>query len=309
MSKLPLYLTYIWGTFFSILSLATLFKSYFWVFDVLTHFHIQYFIGLGLCLALAFMLHSSLIYKSLFLLALLFNGYLLLPYFWPQSNLNSTNTLRIATLNVFTDNTDYPKIIDYLRNSKLDVVFLSEIEPPLIKSLQDLSDLYPYVYDESLEGTHGLGFISKYPLSQDTVMLDERNHRFLKAGLNWQGQEIVIYAAHPHPPLAARWLQSRNDELAVIRDYIQKESKPHIFLGDFNASPWSKPLEQLFRQTTLSHAAKGFGIYPTWRYKTRMLSAPLDHILVSPEWQVVTYRLEQDIGSDHVPVVAEVFLP
>ena len=95
--------------------------------------------------------------------------------------------MRIATLNVFTDNTDYPKIIDYLRNSKLDVVFFSEIEPPLIKSLQDLSDLYPYVYDESLEGTHGLGFISKYPLSQDTVMLDERNHRFLKAGLNLAG--------------------------------------------------------------------------------------------------------------------------
>ncbi len=308
MSKLPLYVTYIWGTFFSILSLGSLFKSYFWVFDVLTHFHIQFFIGLGVCILLVFLLRSSLLYKTLFILAFVFNGYLLLPYFWPQAKLTSTETLRIATINVFTDNTDYQKIITYLRNTDLDVVFFSEIEPPLMKGLQELSDLYPYAYDEALEGTHGLGFISKVPLVETTIALDERNHRFLKADLNWQGQDIVIYAAHPHPPLAARWSQSRNDELAVIQGYIQQESKPHIFLGDLNASPWSKPMQELFRKTTLKHAARGFGMYPTWRYKTMLLGAPLDHILVSDIWQVVSYRLEPDVGSDHFPVVAELYL-
>ena len=307
MSKLPLYLTYIWGSFFSILSFSTLLKNYYWAFDVLTHFHIQFFIGLGVCLVLVYMLHSSLFYKTLFTLAFMFNGYLLLSYFWPQAKLTSPNTLRVASINVFTDNTDYQKIFDYLRESKLDVVFLSEIEPPLIKGLQELSDLYPYVYDEAIEGTHGLGFISKIPLEETTIALDG-NHRFLKAGLNWQGEAIVIYAAHPHPPLAAHWAKSRNDELAVIQSYIQNESKPHIFLGDFNASPWSTPMQQLFRETTLSHAAKGFGIYPTWRYKTMLLSAPLDHILVSDAWQVVSYRLEPDVGSDHFPIVAELYL-
>jgi endonuclease/exonuclease/phosphatase (EEP) superfamily protein YafD len=243
------------------------------------------------------------------MVTLLLNAFLVLPYFWPQTKSTSTNALGVATLNVFTENTDYPKIIRYLRESGLDIVFLSEIEPALMVYLQELRDLYPYIYDESMEGTHGLAFISKYPFKGETILLDERHHRFLKASLEWQGQNIVVYAAHPHPPLAARWTKSRDDELSVIQTHIQAESKPLIFLGDFNASPWSRSLQQIFAQTSLFHGAKGFGIYPTWYYKTMLLSAPLDHILFSSEWKVISYETEEDIGSDHIPVVAKGFLP
>jgi endonuclease/exonuclease/phosphatase (EEP) superfamily protein YafD len=297
------------GVFLTILTVASFLNPLYWLFDVLTHFNVQYATGLTACIAMALALRSRWQYGSIFLVALLANCYLLFPFFWPLKPVSSTPSLRVVTLNVFTDNHDYQKIIEYLRTSDSDVVFISEIEPELMVALrEDLLELYPYIYDESMEGTHGLAFVSKHPLQSESIALDQRYHRFIRATLEWQGREVSIYGAHPHPPLAGSWAKSRNNEIAVIRDQLQQEFKPHIFLGDFNASPWSYPMQQLFKQTTLKHGAKGFGLYPTWRYKTLLLGAPLDHILVSPEWKVIAYRLESDIGSDHFPVVADIFL-
>lgn len=296
------------GLLFSLLTFISFLKNFYWFFDVLTHFHLHYLLGLMLCILTFILLRPSWYVLSVFVIALGLNLYLLLPYFWPVASFLA-NSLSVATINVYTDNQDYQKIVDYLNETDLDLVFLSEIEQPLMDRLrQELGEHYPYVVDESMEGNHGLAFMSKYPLNAETIPLDESHHRFIKAGLEWQGQEIIVYAAHPHPPLALRWSKSRDEELAVIQEHIQRETKPHIFLGDFNASPWSKPLQELFKETTLSHGAKGFGIYPTWRYKTILLSAPIDHILASPHWQVTEYRLDKDVGSDHFPVVAKVFL-
>jgi endonuclease/exonuclease/phosphatase (EEP) superfamily protein YafD len=267
-------------------------------------------------LIVVLLLRSSRRYAFVFAVALLVNAYFLLPFFWPGSTGSPTNdalynnALRVMNLNVFTDNQDYQAISSYLREANADVVFLSEIEPELMKMLQqELADIYPNVYDESMEGTHGLAFISKQPFVQtETIPLDDRHHRFLTAEIEWQGEVVKLYGAHPHPPLSPFWTRSRDEEIQVIRDLIASESNAHIFLGDFNASPWSHPMRQLFARTRLRHAAQGFGIYPTWRYKTMLLGAPLDHILISSEWQVDSYTLGRDVGSDHFPVVAELHL-
>jgi endonuclease/exonuclease/phosphatase (EEP) superfamily protein YafD len=299
------------GLFYAGLTFASLLNPFYWLFDVFTHFNIQYAIALMICLVMVLVLRSSPRYALLFAIALLVNAYVLLPFFWPKPvRSSSENTLRVMNLNVLTDNQDYQRISGYLRETSADVVFLSEIEPELMDMLeQDLLDVYPHVYDESMEGTHGLAMISKQPFVQtETIPLDDRHHRFLTAEIMWQGQLVKIYAAHPHPPLSPFWTKSRDDELQVIREVIASETNAHIFLGDFNASPWSNPMRQLFANTRLRHAAKGFGIYPTWRYKTMLLGVPLDHILVSDEWQVASYTLGRDVGSDHFPVVAELYL-
>jgi endonuclease/exonuclease/phosphatase (EEP) superfamily protein YafD len=139
-------------------------------------------------------------------------------------------------------------------------------------------------------------------------MLDERHHRFLTAQLQWQGRTVTFYGAHPHPPLAPRWAQSRNDELQTIMMQVRQEANPHVLLGDLNAAPWSSVMRQLFGQTRLRHASLGFGMFPTWRYKTWLIAAPLDHILVSNEWQVRFYAPGAFVGSDHLPVLAQLHL-
>jgi endonuclease/exonuclease/phosphatase (EEP) superfamily protein YafD len=309
--KLALSLVIVFGVLFSLLSLGSLFGSLYWLLDVFTHFNLYYLIALVILLLLALLLRPARIFPVLFALAFVVNLFILAPYFWPRSSKVTGGPLRVMSLNVLTDNQDYTRVVSYLREANADVIFLSEIEPALMAIFrQDLTDLYPHLYDEAMDGTHGLAFISRLPFAgTETVALDERHHRFLTAEISWQGRSVNLYGAHPHPPLSPFWTRSRDEELRVIRSYIGQEGNAHIFLGDLNASPWSYPLRQMTTQTRLRHAALGFGIYPTWRYKSMLVAAPLDHILVSDEWQVGSYFLGDDVGSDHFPVVAELYLP
>ena len=300
------------GFSFSIMSFASLLKPFYWLFDVLTHFSLQYALALALCVLLGLVIGIRPYLLGLFAVALVMNLYFLFPFFWPRSREEAnSNVLRVVSLNVLTSNQNYEKITTYLRASNADIVLLSEIEPELMTVIKtSLADLYPHVYNEAMEGTHGLAFISRLPfVKTETIILDERHHRFLTAELEWQGKRFKIYGSHPHAPLAGRWARSRNEEIEVIREHIKQETKPHILLGDFNASPWSTPMAQLFAQTNLRHGALGFGIYPTWRYRTMLLGAPIDHILVSEDWQVSAYKVQRDVGSDHFPVFAELQLP
>jgi endonuclease/exonuclease/phosphatase (EEP) superfamily protein YafD len=300
------------GLFFSLTSFASVLRRFYWLFDVLTHFSLLFAIALTFCVLVGLLIGVRPYLLGLFAIALVINLYFLFPFFWPRTVSESNSSpLRVISLNVLTSNQEYEKITTYLREASADIVLLSEIEPELMAVIKDsLADLYPHLYDEAMEGTHGLAFISRLPFTKtETVPLDERHHRFLTAELEWQGQPFKIYGSHPHAPLAGRWARSRDEEIAVIREHISQETKPHILLGDFNASPWSTPMVQLFARTKLRHAALGFGIYPTWRYKTMILGAPIDHILVSQEWQVSSYKVERDVGSDHFPVVAVLHLP
>jgi endonuclease/exonuclease/phosphatase (EEP) superfamily protein YafD len=288
-----------------------LFKPFYWLFDVLTHFSLQFALALAVCLLLGVIVGIRPYLLGVFALAFVVNLYFLSPFFWPRSMQSSPSSLRVISLNVLTSNQNYETITGYLREANAHVVLLSEIEPELMTVIKDsLTDLYPHVYNEAMEGTHGLAFISRLPfVKTETILLDERHHRFLTAELEWQGKPFKIYGSHPHAPLAGRWAKSRDDEINVIREHIARETKPHILLGDFNASPWSTPMAQLVAQSRLRHGALGFGIYPTWRYKTMLLGAPIDHILVSEAWQVSSYKVEGDVGSDHFPVVAVLHLP
>ncbi len=314
--KITLSFVIVFGVLFSALTFGSLLSPFYWLFDVFTHFNFHYLLGLAPCFILTLVLGRGRVFPILFVVALLVNAFILFPYFWPRSSPSTTAPvlttapLRVMSLNVLTDNQEYDRIVAYLRETNADVVFLSEIEPTLSAVFrEELRDSYPHLYDESLEGTHGLAFISKQPfIRTETVALDERNHRFLTAELQWQGQSVKLYGAHPHPPLSPYWTRSRDEELRVIRGYLEQETQPHLFMGDFNASPWSQPLRQLFSQTRLRHAALGYGIYPTWHYKTMLIAAPLDHILVSQEWRVASYVLGSAVGSDHFPVLAELHL-
>jgi endonuclease/exonuclease/phosphatase (EEP) superfamily protein YafD len=131
------FLVLFFGFFFSFMSLASLLKPLFWVFDVLTHFNLQYFLALALCLVVGISLGVRPYILLLFALALLANAYILLPFFWPQRRLEpTTNPLRVIALNVLTSNRQYDRITTYLREANADLVLLAEIEPELMARIR-----------------------------------------------------------------------------------------------------------------------------------------------------------------------------
>ena len=83
-------------------------------------------------------------------------------------------------------------------------------------------------------------------------------------------------------------------------------------MGDLNVSLWSPFYHSMIQKSGLHNARRGFGILPTHSIvapQFAALSAPIDHCLVSSQIQVKNFQLGQAIGSDHLPIVAELLIP
>ncbi len=310
------------GLLCSLLTLSSLLGRWHWTLDLASHFHLQYTIGLALCLLLLVTLSPPRAasrarwwghWEILVLLpALLINVYLLAPFFTPSpaGATAASPTLRVVSMNISTSNAGYPRVIDYIREHEPDFVFLSEVRADLVALLEaELGDEYPYRYAVPSRMTLGLAFLSRRPfVDVETVMLSERRRQFLRAVIDWQGQPVELVGIHPYPPLNAGWAASRNAELGAMAAYAQTVDTPFVLLSDTNAAPWSHAMEPLVDEAGLRYAAQGHGLRATWRLGNWLLGAPIDHVLVSPQWAVADYAAGGNIGSDHVPVLADLAL-
>jgi endonuclease/exonuclease/phosphatase (EEP) superfamily protein YafD len=304
------WLTFPLGIFISVLSLCALLGQFHWLLDLSSHFVIQYALILSICLVLG--RFSSKPNLVLWLLPVWFLQLLwLAPFFIPNQAgaLAASAPLKVLSFNVYVDNThnaELTKVARYLEAQNADILFLSEVKPELLRAL---APSYPFVLDESASGTLGLAFLSKYTFdSSEVVTLPGRRRRLLKIDLNWQGQKVSLYGVHPFPPLGKRWAESRDNEIAALSELLQASKQASIVLGDFNASPWSRPMRRLTKEARLNYAAEGFGLRPTWSYKSLLVSAPIDHILINQAWQVTSYAYGSKMGSDHLPIASELRL-
>lgn len=82
---------------------------------------------------------------------------------------------------------------------------------------------------------------------------------------------------------------------------------PVIIGGDFNMPIDSSMMAPLRRQYRDSFREAGWGF--DYTRPTRWPFVGIDHILVSPEWDVRHSWVGPDVGSDHLPLLSEVVLP
>lgn len=307
------------GLFVSILTVCSLLGRRFWMLDVLSHFHIQY------TLVLIFALVGLLIlrrWRSMLLIpALIVNLWLLAPFFIPNGVVATPagqTPLRVIGMNISTANAGYPQVVERIRERKPDIVFLSEVRNDLVTLLQtELGDEYPMQYAKPSRFTLGVAILARDPsVVVQTVTIDQSvgrmSRHYLRADFVWEEGPVSLAGIHPLPPLRAEWADSRDREIGLMAQLGRTSEYPFVLIGDLNASPWSHAMRTLKSTTELRYANDGYGIWPTWFIGSRAISlflgAPLDHILVSPEWAVVGYTEEGDIGSDHVPVEVDLVL-
>ncbi len=120
-------------------------------------------------------------------------------------------------------------------------------------------------------------------LSRETVLRPSASSSLTaEIGNRWQ-----VYAE------MSRWLHDGGD--------------PQIIAGDFNLPPDSPIYRKYWGSywNAFSAAGLGFG-YTEWpRLPIIRFGVRIDHILSGPNWQPVRCWLGPDIGSDHLPLVAD----
>jgi endonuclease/exonuclease/phosphatase (EEP) superfamily protein YafD len=229
---------------------------------------------------------------------------------WPQPAADAdAPSLRVLTVNVRASNAQYDAIVALIEDKDPDLLLIVELTNGLEAALRPLTARYPYQITSERRDVFGIGLYSKTALdSAEIHPLRASTFPLIQAQTTVSGQPITIFGAHPVPPFGGHGTRMRDADIAELGELVNAVDGPIIVMGDLNASVWSRPLRQLLATTRLQDGGRGFGMQPTWPSGSVLFGIPIDHVLVSAEFDVLTRTVGPAIGSDHQPVTADLRL-
>lgn len=256
--------------------------------------------------------------------AIALNAWPLVPYWLPAAvpdgagsaraasgtDAAPTSGVSIISLNLLASNRDTARVVAYLRNRRADLVGLLEVDDFWADALSGLADLYPHRLVVPRDDNFGIALLSRLPVGAvREATFGAATVPTLVADVLHPGGDFTFIATHPLSPVCADWSRLRDAQLRAIADFVAAADRPCIVAGDFNATPWS-PIGRAFAaRSGLRDTALGRGLQPTWNARVWMPRIPIDHVYAPPRATVVRRGIGPDVGSDHLPVEAELVLP
>lgn len=298
---------------FTSLSGYLLMARWFWPAEVFCHFrpHVG---GLALVAVLAAAM-LRMRWQSLSL------GALALISAWPSLALHipaervqpAGPPLRIATANLLWGSESSAGLLSWLESEAPDVAFLCEVDPTRAVQIEALRERYPHQLfcpprEEWHASTFGRAMISRFPLSEVAV---RSPGSILDVTVVHAGRTLRVLGAHTPRPGRAWRTKSRNAVLGMLADLARQGSAVAV-LGDLNVTEGSPSFARLLESGGLADSRAGRGPMGTWSVPMPgarwdlPVRLPLDHVLVGSSLAVVDRRIGPDIGSDHLPVAADI---
>ncbi|MHB0955842.1 MAG: endonuclease/exonuclease/phosphatase family protein [Pirellulaceae bacterium] len=278
-----------------------------WVFDLCSHFRVQYLLVLSLLLIL-FLRGKHFRTAAVCGFCAAINVGYVLPYYVPPDPTphRSSTVLRAISINVNTANRQVDLVKQLLHDYEPDVVLLMEVNAAWMTALEEIRPQYPYQKAVPRDDNFGIALYSKLPFTAcDTVEWGQAGVPSLVGTVEVAGQRLTIVGTHPLPPINHQYAAFRNGQLEAVAEYLATVTGPKILLGDLNTSPWSYYFGRLLKMTTLRDSSRGLGIAPTWPTNQIWLRIPIDFCLVSQEIIIVDKHVGADIGSDHFPLIVD----
>ncbi|MGL6338194.1 MAG: endonuclease/exonuclease/phosphatase family protein, partial [Waterburya sp.] len=256
------------------------------------------FLLLGLCSLIYFCLTRKKAWIAVSLLCILLNLAEIIPWYFNQTQVTNTDQyqpLKVISYNVLWDNKNYKKAIALINQEQPDIAVFQEAITPWAKQLSVLKANYPYhIGAKKLE----IEVYSKLPLANTEIKLYGTYRGLVISDLKISdNHQIKFIATHAYPQLyyGHEGWQIRNDHLEKgIGEYVKNLEQSVIITGDLNVSMWSPFYRSLIKRSGLHNARQGFGILPTQSGispQFAILSAPIDHCLISSDIQVKNFRL------------------
>ncbi|MCC6735202.1 MAG: endonuclease/exonuclease/phosphatase family protein [Bauldia sp.] len=227
---------------------------------------------------------------------------------------------RVTTFNTLVGNAHPETIGTFLRAELPDVVALQETFGPFKEAVvASLRDVYPYSSAGTAVEESDIEILSRHPIMELTFAATERvgrtAYRVMRAVLDVDDMRVAFYAVHaPTPRFGAADWEARNRILADVGVAARRDAlmMPVIVAGDFNTPSWSPHLRRLLDTGNLTDTS-GRLLPSATRLVDReglplSFGAPVDHILVSSDVHWTPVRLGPALGSDHLPVTADLVL-
>lgn len=98
----------------------------------------------------------------------------------------------------------------------------------------------------------------------------------------------------------------RASQAQIVRNEIEKSEFPVIVCGDFNDTPSSYAYTTIAKDLKSTFKAKGFGF--AYTYTGPFPSFKIDHILCSPQFEVLSHKIIKEKIADHYPIRVDLVL-
>ena len=296
------------------------------LFDSLSHFRVHLLLMLlptMLLLAFFHNVKNMLIYFVFTLFGTFYLYHINQPFKTQSIDKNRVHQLKHIQFNLLFSNKKIDQVVEYLKKSSADVVTLEEVtsshQEALLGMIYEdynlkLSSDFPYVTREKgaypyqiycpFQSVGSVAILSKHPFNEEkSVCLNYQ-------GLLWQQilvdkKPINVVAMHTYWP----YPYHQSEQIQKIKPIFMQIKPPTLIAGDFNAVSWSHTLKEIEKA---SHTKVVEGMRWTIELKKQLPLIPhfklsLDHVLLSKEFQVKSIFVDKELGSDHLPVVSEIW--
>lgn len=280
------------------------------------HFMLDNLSSFKVHLALAFLLCSAVFialrqfrWLGIAAVALAVSLVPIAPWFVPAGEGSAPEdgvALKLFASNVSPRLDDPVDLLNLLEKEQPDVFGLIEITPQFLPGLAPATSQYPYRYEAPEEGFWGLALYSRLPLSDARIQFfGDGVPPAIVASVQAGDTEVELILIHPFPPMTGELAKVRNLQLDRLAEYIGKSGRPTIVLGDLNTAMWSPYYQDFIDRSGLKNARQGSGVASTWP-PNRLFGVPIDHVLHTEGITAHGFRVLPGIGSDHLPVAAQV---
>ncbi len=278
-----------------------------WGFDLLSSFRPQYLAGLLATGALAMAVIGPGAGIA-FLAAAAINAAVIAPFYVANgpAAADGAPTVDIVAFNVQASNRQRPAIMDWVRNTDADLVFLIESSFEWEDAAERAA--LPYTIQERVQGTSVFGVTL---LVRDGVAATSRPLQFgdrpaVEAVVDLGGSPVSVLAIHPRSPTSRERADRRDRYLRDVSVWARAQQNPVLIVGDFNATPWSSSFRRLTAGAGLRNSQVGHGLQPSFPAGWGPLMIPIDHALHSPDLAIATRGTGPALGSDHRPLLVSV---
>jgi endonuclease/exonuclease/phosphatase (EEP) superfamily protein YafD len=212
--------------------------------------------------------------------------------------------LSLLNANVLLTNADYSRLLALVAERKPDVLLLLEPGADWAKAVAPLARDYRYRLSEPAPNTYGMILMSRLPMAGKIEHLLQPGVPSADALIELRGgQRIILHALHPEPPWPGDDSGERDAELVATGRKVRNAGRAAVVMGDLNDVAWSRTTKLFKDVAGMGDPRVGRGFYPTFTAQYPLLRWPLDHLFVSPHFELTGIDVLPDIGSDHFPIM------
>ncbi len=299
---------------FCLVSAASLLGRTVWLFELLTHFRLQYVIA-GVSLALILAARRQWIGGAIAAAVAIANAVPIIPYLSSPAaaDVGPREIIRVMALNLRHRFGDVDAARRLVRAKRPDVVLLTEFLPAHRGLLKALGDILPYRVGTRPRGKFDAVLLSRLPISSSRIhfpaarFLPVIEARLCRDPDDEESCFTVIALHSPRPDFSRGRLQNETFALVAERAAAVVDRRV-LVMGDLNTTPFSHRFQDLARRGGLTDAAIGARWRTTWISRFPPFGLTLDHVLVGAALSPVARDVTDDIGSDHFPLIVDVAL-